>query len=109
MNFVSSVMTPKMVADRWMCSEQQVRKLIASGQLPHFKAGGKLIRLLKTEVEAYEWRTNGGSPASRENSASSGEPIRTVVDIVLEPATPKKQPRRQRLDTRNLRARQAQP
>ncbi|TIN02677.1 MAG: helix-turn-helix domain-containing protein [Mesorhizobium sp.] len=54
-------MTPKMVADLWFCSERHVRNLIAAGDLPSFKLGGKLLRIRGEDVEAYECRT-GASP-----------------------------------------------
>ncbi|WP_082583460.1 helix-turn-helix domain-containing protein [Mesorhizobium sp. Root695] len=50
-------MTPKMVADLWLCSERHVRNLIAAGDLPSFKLGGKLLRIRGEDVEAYECRT----------------------------------------------------
>jgi len=81
-------MTPKMVAERWHCSEKHVRKLIATGQLPHFKAVGKLIRLLKTEVEAFERQ-------STDVHATTPE-----FDTAIQ-----KQQRRSRLDMRALRNR----
>jgi excisionase family DNA binding protein len=55
------VLTPGMVAEIWHCSERHVRNLIATGELPSFRAGGKLIRVYGAEVEAYECR-NGASP-----------------------------------------------
>ncbi|RWD14158.1 MAG: helix-turn-helix domain-containing protein [Mesorhizobium sp.] len=54
-------MTPKMVADLWLCSERHVRNLIATGDLPSFKLGGKLLRIRGEDVEAYECRTTGAS------------------------------------------------
>lgn len=63
------VMTPGMVAKAWLCSERHVRNLISSGELPSFRAGGKLIRLLGADVEAYECR-NGASPGFEADSPS---------------------------------------
>lgn len=51
------VMTPGMVAKIWHCSERHVRNMINSGELPSFRAGGKLIRLWGADVEAYERRS----------------------------------------------------
>lgn len=39
------VMTPGMVAELWHCSERHVRNLIATGDLPSFRLGGKLLRI----------------------------------------------------------------
>ena len=52
------VMTPGMVAEAWHCSERHVRNLISRGELPSFRAGGKLIRVRGEDVEAYERRNN---------------------------------------------------
>lgn len=47
-------LTPRMVADLWHCSERHVRNLIASGELPSFRLGGKLLRVRGEDVEAFE-------------------------------------------------------
>lgn len=48
------VLTPSMLAEEWACSERHVRNLIANGKLPHFKLGGKLVRIRREDVEAFE-------------------------------------------------------
>lgn len=48
--------SPRTLAKRWLCSEQQVRNLIKRGDLPHFKSGGKLIRIKPSDVDEYERR-----------------------------------------------------
>ena len=50
-------MTPEDVAERWGCSASHVRRLIANGQLPAFRLGGKLLRIRPQDVEAYECPT----------------------------------------------------
>lgn len=47
-------LTPEDVAERWGCSASHVRRLIANGELPAFRLGGKLIRIRPQDVEAYE-------------------------------------------------------
>lgn len=73
------VMTPGMVAEVWHCSERHVYKLISTGELPSFRAGGKLIRVRGVDVEAYECR-NGASPGSEADSLSRS--IATENDTV---------------------------
>jgi excisionase family DNA binding protein len=51
------VMTPAMIAELWGCSQRHVRNVIATGDLPSFRIGVKLIRVLGSEVEAYERRS----------------------------------------------------
>jgi MarR-like DNA-binding transcriptional regulator SgrR of sgrS sRNA len=36
-------MSPAMLAERWLCSERHTRDMIARGELPAFKLGGKLV------------------------------------------------------------------
>ena len=79
------VMTPGMVADLWFCSERHVRNLIASGELPSFRAGGKLIRVFGADVEAYECRNNGGSPDSETASLSPSSKTESDGVLRLEP------------------------
>lgn len=38
------------------CSERHVRNLIQRGKLVSFSLGGKLVRIRRQEVEAYEAR-----------------------------------------------------
>jgi excisionase family DNA binding protein len=100
--------TPKMLAERWMCSEQHIRNLVDRGELPAFRLGGKLLRIRGEDVEAFECQT-GNSADCVENSASHGtnsamgERSGAVID--LEQTTRRKRPAVPRLDTPNLRAR----
>lgn len=48
------ILTPSMLAEEWACSEPHVRNLIAQGILPHFRLGGKLLRIRREDVEAFE-------------------------------------------------------
>lgn len=48
------IMTPRTVAEHWQCSERHVRNLIASGLLPHFRIGAKLIRIRGEDVAEFE-------------------------------------------------------
>jgi excisionase family DNA binding protein len=51
--------TPESLAERWACSANHVRNLIASGDPPAFKLGGRLFRIPAAAVEKFE--TSGGS------------------------------------------------
>lgn len=53
------VMTPAMLARRWQCSERHVRNMIARGELPAFRLGGKLVRIKHEDVLAFE--SSGGT------------------------------------------------
>ena len=44
------------LADHWGCGTDTVYSLVRSGDLQHFKLGGKLIRIRADEVERYECR-----------------------------------------------------
>ncbi|WP_280139035.1 helix-turn-helix domain-containing protein [Phyllobacterium sp. OV277] len=51
------VYTPKMLAQRWQCSERHIRNMIKAGLIPAFRLGGKLVRIggddvLKIEASA---------------------------------------------------------
>lgn len=98
--FVPSVYTPAQIADRWQCSERHVRNMVASGELPSFRLGEKLLRIRVADVEAFECRI-GGSPASEANTASPSmtESAADVIDLAQ--ATKQRRPASPRLDTPN--------
>ena len=64
--------TAAMLAKRWSCSPRTVRNLIATGELPAFRLGGKLLRISQAAVERFEQCQNIDSSASEENSLSHG-------------------------------------
>lgn len=47
------VFTPAMLAERWGCSEGQIRKMISTGALPAFRVG-KLWRVRRDVVEGLD-------------------------------------------------------
>ena len=53
MNAVYDVPT---LAERWACSPRTIRSLVASGELPSFRLGGKLVRIRADDVEKFECR-----------------------------------------------------
>lgn len=53
---MTPLLRPADLAKRWQCSERHVRNLMASGSLPSFRLGSKLIRITLEAVEAYEQR-----------------------------------------------------
>jgi excisionase family DNA binding protein len=55
---MKAVLTPEEVAERWHCSASHVRKLINRGELPHFRLGGKLLRVPLSELEKWECRSS---------------------------------------------------
>lgn len=46
--------SPRMLAERWECSEAHIRQMVAKGELTAFRLGGKLIRISAEEVEKVE-------------------------------------------------------
>jgi excisionase family DNA binding protein len=77
--------TPTTLAVRWQCSERHIRNLIASGELPSFRLGGKLLRIRAEDVEAFECQT-GGSPDSGDSSPSPLSKTDGAADSRSEPA-----------------------
>lgn len=70
-------MTPKMVAERWRCSERHIRNLLEQGYLPYFRLGGKLIRILREDVVEFERR--GGSEPTPEPEPAPRSPLETAA------------------------------
>ena len=65
--------TSESLAERWECSPQHVRKMLADGRLKGFKLGNKMWRISTTEVEKIE-EDQCEKPSSENigaNSASS--------------------------------------
>jgi excisionase family DNA binding protein len=60
------------LARRWQCSERTVRNLIATGALPAFRLGGKLLRIPQSAVESFEQCQTNGSSALGESSRLHG-------------------------------------
>lgn len=83
----SVAMTPRMVAERWECSERHVRNLLEQGLLPYFRLGGKLIRILREDVAEFERR--GGTEQEPEAETVPEPPPEAGVT---------KRPRAKRLD-----------
>lgn len=52
---MTRALTPAQVAEMWQCSERHVRNMISRGELPAFRLAGKLLRIRKEDVEAFEW------------------------------------------------------
>lgn len=69
----SRPLTVGMVAQRWGCSSQAVRNMIARGALPAFRVG-KLIRIPAAEVEEFE----------RCSSVTEGSGASSIVTAVAE-------------------------
>jgi excisionase family DNA binding protein len=65
-----TVFTPRMVAERWGCSEGHVRNLIRDNKLPVFRVGAKLVRIPLAAVEEFERRAS----APNEDPAPTSKP-----------------------------------
>jgi integrase len=77
--------------------------MIERGELPSFRLGSKLIRILGEEVEAYEC-TNGASQNFATNIASPGTTATSADVIDLGHAIRRRRPASPRLDIQSLRA-----
>lgn len=101
----AAVYTPATLAQRWACSERQIRLMIERGELPAFRLGEKLLRISKEVVESIECQ-NGASPDCEANSSSHGTTPKASADVIdLEQTTAKRRSAAPRLDTRNSPAR----
>ena len=78
--------TPAMLAERWACSERHVRNMIDRGDIPSFRLGGKLLRILVKDIEEYECR-NGASHGFEESSPSPSTERAADIDTHLQPMT----------------------
>lgn len=71
----STILTPAEVAARWKVSASHVRKMIDNGELPAFRAGGKLLRVHLRDIEAYEKRQ---STTCRVADSNSWRPLKSL-------------------------------
>ncbi|WP_423738573.1 helix-turn-helix domain-containing protein [Chelativorans petroleitrophicus] len=94
-----AVFTPATLADRWACSERHVRLMVERGILPAFRLGGKLIRIRREDVEAFECN-HGVSPNCEASSPLHGQMKTGFADaIASEHRTGKRRRAAPRLDT----------
>lgn len=116
-------LTPADLAERWQISPRTIRGMLADGELPAMRIGGKLWRIRLDDVEAYECAAmktepdstedqpetsaHGGSTGSGESGPSSGMNGTTAPDtgdvISLAQRTRPKRKGLPRLDTPNSR------
>lgn len=82
------VMTPRMVADRWHCSERHIYNLVQKGELSSFRIGAKLVRIRGEDVQAFE--------AARSPEHSPPETGARIKPIF---GSKERRPRAARLDT----------
>ncbi len=61
---VSEVTNPAGLAKRWMCSQRHIHNLIARGDLPAVKYGGRLVRIRWADIEAFE-KSGGSAPRGK--------------------------------------------
>jgi excisionase family DNA binding protein len=60
----------KTLAERWDCSEAQIRSMVRTGKLAAFTLGGKLIRIPAEEVDKWEMCLNSSGTGENSPSAS---------------------------------------
>jgi excisionase family DNA binding protein len=96
-----NVFTPATLAQRWLCSERHVRKLIETGELNAFRVGARMFRIKMEDVERFECQS-GDLPDSEANFASHGTTQTASADVIdLAPQTRKRRPASPRLDLHN--------
>jgi predicted DNA-binding transcriptional regulator AlpA len=59
---IPNAYSPASLAKRWACSERLVRNLVQKGELAPMLLGGKLLRITRDVVEAYEMKNHGAKP-----------------------------------------------
>lgn len=79
------------LAERWGCSAQHIRDLIAKGALRHFRVG-RLIRVPAVAVKEFEECPSTAPSSSEANTMPSGQtPRARPKEHRYIPPTPKKQ------------------
>ena len=72
------------LADRWDCSDQHVRDIIAKGELSCFRAG-RLIRIPAAEVERFECGSSGieehGAPSPKAGQPAASPSEQKIVRL----------------------------
>jgi excisionase family DNA binding protein len=88
-----TALRPEDIAARWQCSPRHVRNMITRGELPSFRLGGKLQRVLASDVEAFERYSQNSAlspivatsmPNGAKTESSAGRPF--VPKIVKMPS-----------------------
>lgn len=79
-----SVYSVATLAEHWGCGTDTVYALIKSGELQHFKLGGKLIRIRSDEVERFECRPTTACNDTAGRSPSCGTREADATGIRLE-------------------------
>ena len=77
------LLTPESLAERWQVSPALIRKMLAKGDLPGFRLGGKLWRIRQADVEAIECPTSdySGSVVAGPSQNTSTDSARPVVGL----------------------------
>ena len=79
---MNAMYSPATLADRWGCSSQHIRNLIARGDLKAFKIGAKLYRIRGEAVEEYERCSSGLAEAAASSSPSpDADPAESVIAL----------------------------
>ena len=85
------ILTPAMLAERWHCSAQTVRKIAGADgtRLKSFRLGGRLLRFNLSDIEEYERWQNTASAVSEVDGSSSLPTPKALDDdaIGLSPRT----------------------
>lgn len=95
------VMTPEQVAARWECSPSTVRREVATGRLPAFRLGGKLLRIKLSDVEQYECQNSSSNDFAEDGPLPSTKPdAASVVEALTRVMRRKRRGNSSELDVR---------
>lgn len=84
--------TPEMLAERWLCSAETVRRMCRTGALRHYKIGGQ-YRIKPEAVEIIECNQESGVSMDDMSQRGSNQTER-VVAIASRPKAAKPQRRK---------------
>ncbi len=70
------------LAEYWGCSPNLVRGMIKAGELPHFRLGGKMLRIRYEDVKEWELTQSEStaSEGSMGDGAQSGMKAKATID-----------------------------
>ncbi len=85
--------TPEILADRWQCSAETVRQMVARGELRGFRVG-RMIRIPADAVEDLECGMPESEGSTAVSSSHGAERMARDAGIVLMHSRPRKQKQR---------------
>lgn len=81
-----AVYSPATLARHWDCSERHIRNMIATGELPSFRAGGKLLRIRAEDVSNAELSNDVHTAPVQSPLSSPTQPVAASIKKRRKPA-----------------------